>query len=75
MFRIALGLYAITAASALAMIVVVSYHFLTYRVQGDRSPQVLTAFLIGSGILLAGLTASFFGVPWDEFPLIIQKLR
>ena len=75
MFRIALGLYAITVAAALTMIVVVSYHFATYRVQGDKSPQIMTAFLIGSGILLAGLTASFFRVPWEDLPAIIQKLR
>ena len=74
LFIFAFGLFLLTVGAALIMALIVTYHFWTYRVQGDQSLRIVTVFLAGAGVLLFGLTASFFSVPWNDLPGVVQGL-
>ncbi len=75
LFPLATLAFVLIIVAAAAAAVAIIWHFLTYRLKGDRGAWLAALCAVGTALLIAASVGAFLAVPWDTLPDLIAALR
>lgn len=75
MFLIAATVFLLILATAVAAMVAIVWHFLTYRLRNDLGAWLAGLCIAGAALLIAASAGAFLAVPWDALPDFVATLR